>query len=90
MDKGYFIEPTVFTGVYPPHMKIVQDRKSFSGPCRLGAPPIATRKTRPARPTIRPTGFRAPSYTADPERGYQMARRVRTGSMTINGMIVDP
>ncbi len=29
-------------------------------------------------------------YTADPERGFDMARRVRSGSLTVNGMIVDP
>jgi hypothetical protein len=28
-------------------------------------------------------------YTADPERGYQLARRVRSGSVTVNGLIVD-
>jgi aldehyde dehydrogenase (NAD+) len=29
-------------------------------------------------------------YTKDPEYGYQIARRVRSGSVTVNGMIVDP
>jgi hypothetical protein len=27
--------------------------------------------------------------SADPERGYEIARRVRSGSVTVNGMIVD-
>lgn len=35
-------------------------------------------------------GLSSAVYTADPERGYRMARRLRTGSVTINGMIVDP
>ena len=34
-------------------------------------------------------GLSGAVYTADPERGYALARRMRTGSVTINGMIVD-
>jgi len=35
-------------------------------------------------------GLSGAVYTADPERGYAVARRMQTGSVTINGMIVDP
>ncbi len=35
-------------------------------------------------------GLAGAVYTADPERGYALARRIRTGTVTINGMIVDP
>ena len=34
-------------------------------------------------------GLHGAVYTADPERGYEVARRVRSGSVTVNGMIVD-
>ena len=34
-------------------------------------------------------GLHGAVYTADPERGYQIARRVRSGSVTVNGLIVD-
>ena len=34
-------------------------------------------------------GLHGAIYTADPERGYQLARRVRSGSVTVNGLIVD-
>ena len=34
-------------------------------------------------------GLHGAVYTADPERGYDVARRVRSGSVTVNGMIVD-
>jgi acyl-CoA reductase-like NAD-dependent aldehyde dehydrogenase len=35
-------------------------------------------------------GLSGAVYTSDPERGYEIARRMRTGSVTVNGMIVDP
>ena len=35
-------------------------------------------------------GLHGAVYTQDPERGYEVARRVRSGSVTVNGMIVDP
>jgi aldehyde dehydrogenase (NAD+) len=34
-------------------------------------------------------GLHGAVYTADAERGYQVARRVRSGSVTVNGLIVD-
>jgi acyl-CoA reductase-like NAD-dependent aldehyde dehydrogenase len=35
-------------------------------------------------------GLHGAVYTSDPERGYEIARRMRSGSVTVNGMIVDP
>jgi aldehyde dehydrogenase (NAD+) len=35
-------------------------------------------------------GLHGAVYTSDSERGYQIARRVRSGSVTVNGLIVDP
>jgi hypothetical protein len=34
-------------------------------------------------------GLHGAVYTADPERGFEIARRVRSGSVTVNGLIVD-
>jgi acyl-CoA reductase-like NAD-dependent aldehyde dehydrogenase len=34
-------------------------------------------------------GLHGAIYIADVERGYQVARRIRSGSVTVNGMIVD-
>ncbi len=34
-------------------------------------------------------GLHGAVYTKDPEHGYEVARRVRSGSVTVNGMIVD-
>ena len=35
-------------------------------------------------------GLHGAVYTADAERGYEIARRMRSGSVTVNGMVVDP
>jgi aldehyde dehydrogenase (NAD+) len=34
-------------------------------------------------------GLHGAVYTADAEHGYNIARQVRSGSVTVNGMIVD-
>jgi acyl-CoA reductase-like NAD-dependent aldehyde dehydrogenase len=34
-------------------------------------------------------GLHGAVYSADAEAGYAMARRMRSGSVTVNGMIVD-
>jgi len=86
LDRGYFVEPTVFTDVTP-EMKIVQDE--------IFGPVVSVLTYRDEEDAIRkannsPFGLSGAIYTRDHERGYQMARRVRTGSLTINGMIVDP
>jgi acyl-CoA reductase-like NAD-dependent aldehyde dehydrogenase len=86
LDRGYFVEPTVFTDVTP-EMKIVQDE--------IFGPVVSVLTYRNEEDAIRkannsPFGLSGAIYTRDHERGYQMARRVRTGSLTINGMIVDP
>lgn len=86
MNRGYFIEPTVFTDVTP-HMKIVKEE--------IFGPVVSVLTYRDEEEAARKAnatdyGLSGAVYTKDPERGYQMARKVRTGSMTINGMIVDP
>ena len=35
-------------------------------------------------------GLHGAVYTQDAERGYAVARRMRSGSVTVNGLIVDP
>jgi aldehyde dehydrogenase (NAD+) len=34
-------------------------------------------------------GLHGAVYTKDPEQGFEIARRVRSGSVTVNGLIVD-
>ncbi len=44
---------------------------------------------RSPKPTTRCTGCMARYTLADAEQGYRVARRIRSGSVTVNGMIVD-
>ena len=86
LDRGYYIEPTVFTDVTP-HMKIVQEE--IFGPV-VSVLTYRDEDEAAEKANNSSYGLSGAVYTVDPERGYRMARRMRTGSVTINGMIVDP
>src|SRR5262249_52907291 len=83
--RGYFVEPTVFTDVQS-RMTIAQEEIfgpvvsfiSYDGV----EDPVAK-----AHGTI--YGLHGAACTKDPERGYDVARRIRSGSVTVNGMNVD-
>jgi benzoylformate decarboxylase len=86
LDKGYYIEPTVFTDVKP-EMKIFQEE--------IFGPVVSVIGYTDDEDAIRKAndsayGLSGAVFTANPDRGYAMARRMRTGSITVNGMIVDP
>ncbi len=85
-DRGYFVEPTVFTDV---NTKMTIAQEEIFGPVvsfiSYDGIDDAIRK---ANDTV--YGLHGAVYTKDPERGYQIARRMRSGSVTVNGMIVDP
>jgi len=85
-DRGYFIEPTVFADVES-HMTIAQEE--IFGPVvsfiSYRAEDDAVRK---ANDTM--YGLHGAVYCADREHGYEVARRMRSGSITVNGMVVDP
>jgi acyl-CoA reductase-like NAD-dependent aldehyde dehydrogenase len=83
--NGWFHEPTVFADV-DPRMRIAQEE--IFGPVVSfitydGIDDAVTK----ANDTI--YGLHGAIYTADPEQGYRVARRIRSGSVTVNGMIVD-
>ncbi len=86
LDRGYFVEPTVFADV-DSRMTIAQEE--IFGPVvsfiRYDGIDDAVRK---ANDTV--YGLHGAVYTADAEHGYEVARRVRSGSVTVNGLIVDP
>jgi acyl-CoA reductase-like NAD-dependent aldehyde dehydrogenase len=85
MPRGYFIEPTVFDNV-DSSMTIAQEE--IFGPVvsfiEYDGTDDAVAK---ANDTI--YGLHGAVYSADPERAYEFARRVRSGSVTVNGMAVD-
>jgi aldehyde dehydrogenase (NAD+) len=86
LERGYFVEPTVFADVNG-SMTIAQEE--IFGPVvsfiDFDGVDDAVRK---ANDTV--YGLHGAVYTADAERGYEIARRMRSGSVTVNGMIVDP
>ncbi|HUH48980.1 MAG TPA: aldehyde dehydrogenase [Mycoplana sp.] len=86
LDTGFYVEPTVFTDVTP-DMKIVQEE--IFGPV-VSVLTYRDEADAAAKANNSPYGLSGAVYSADPERGYAMARRMRTGSVTINGLIVDP
>jgi len=86
LDKGFFIQPTVFTDVQP-DMKIAQEE--------IFGPVVSIISYTDDDDAVRKAnnstyGLSGAVFTANPERGYAIARRMQTGSVTVNGMIVDP
>jgi acyl-CoA reductase-like NAD-dependent aldehyde dehydrogenase len=86
LEKGYYIEPTVFSDVTP-EMKIFQEE--------IFGPVVSVIGYTDDEDAIRKAndttyGLSGAVFTTNPDRGYAVARRMRTGSVTVNGMIVDP
>ncbi len=85
LERGYFIEPTVFSDV---QSKMTIAQEEIFGPVvsfiTYDSPEDAIAK---ANDTI--YGLHGAVYTKDPEQGFEIARRVRSGSVTVNGLIVD-
>jgi acyl-CoA reductase-like NAD-dependent aldehyde dehydrogenase len=86
LGKGYYVEPTVFTDVRP-DMKIA--REEIFGPV-VSVMTYTDENDAIAKANDSTYGLSGAVFTSNPERGYRMARRMRTGSVTVNGMIVDP
>jgi acyl-CoA reductase-like NAD-dependent aldehyde dehydrogenase len=85
LPKGYFVEPTVFSDVTS-NMTIAQE-EIFGPVVSFISYDDIDDAIAKANSTM--YGLHGAVYTADPERGYQIARRVRSGSVTVNGLIVD-
>ena len=86
LDKGYFVEPTVFNDV---STSMTIAREEIFGPVVSF---ISYKDIDDAIEKANSTiyGLHGAVYTPDAERGYEVARRVRSGSVTVNGLIVDP
>ena len=81
LDRGYFVRPTVFTGV-DPGMRIAQEE--IFGPvlCLL---PYDTEDHAIAIANNSRFGLAGAVWSADAERADRVARRMRTGRVVING-----
>lgn len=86
LDKGFFVEPTVFTDVTP-DMKIAQEE--IFGPV-VSVISYSDENDAVNKANDSAYGLSGAIYSADAERAYRVARRVRSGHLTVNGNIVDP
>jgi len=86
LSRGFYVEPTVFTDVTA-DMKIVQEE--IFGPV-VSVLTYRDEEEAIAKANNSAFGLNASVYAASPDRAYNVARRIRSGNVTINGMIVDP
>jgi aldehyde dehydrogenase (NAD+) len=84
-SKGFFIDPTVFSDVETT-MTIAQE-EIFGPVVSFITYDDVDDAVRKANSTV--YGLHGAVYTQDAERGYAVARRVRSGSVTVNGLVVD-
>ncbi|WP_426788268.1 aldehyde dehydrogenase [Xanthomonas campestris] len=85
LPRGFFLEPTVFAGVTP-EMTIA--REEIFGPV-VSFIDYHNEEDLIAKVNASDYGLHGTVYSDDPERAYAIARRVRSGSHSINGMWVD-
>ena len=85
LNRGFFIEPTIFTDVEP---EMAVFREEIFGPV-VSFVTYADEAEMIAKANATEYGLHGAVYTADPEHGYAVARQYRAGSVTINGMVVD-
>ena len=85
-DTGWFVEPTLFTGV-DNGMTIAQEE--IFGPV-LCSIPYETEDEAVQIANDSDYGLSGSVWTADAERGLDVARRVRTGTFNINTFSLDP
>jgi acyl-CoA reductase-like NAD-dependent aldehyde dehydrogenase len=85
-DEGFFVQPTVFAGVTPA-MTIA--REEIFGPV---VSIIAYDDIDQAVAIANDTdfGLSGTVFTADAERGYAVARRIKTGNVSVNGLEMAP
>jgi aldehyde dehydrogenase (NAD+) len=86
LDRGWFVEPTVFAGV---------DNASTIAQEEIFGPVLAVISYSDVDDSVRIAndsdyGLGGSVWTTDPGRGKDVARRVRTGTIGINRYLPDP
>ena len=86
LDRGFFVEPTVFAGL---DNSAAISRNEVFGPVLVVIPydgdDDAVRLANDSD-----YGLGGTVWTSDPDRGAAIARRVRTGAVGVNGFTLDP
>ncbi len=85
-ERGFFVEPTVFGDVNP-DMTIAQEE--IFGPV-VSVIAYDDENDAVAKANATRYGLNGAVFGSDIERAFALAQRIRTGGLTINGMIVDP
>ncbi|WP_028934195.1 aldehyde dehydrogenase family protein [Pseudonocardia spinosispora] len=86
LDKGYFVRPTVFTGVTP-DMRIAQEE--------IFGPVLSVIKYSSEEEAIQIAndseyGLGGAVQSSDPARAFKVASKIRTGMVGLNGAGLDP
>ncbi|WP_435581553.1 aldehyde dehydrogenase [Amycolatopsis thermoflava] len=84
LERGWFVEPTIFTDVAP-DMRIAQEE--IFGPV-LSVLSFDTEDEAAAIANNSTYGLNGSVFTADPEHALAFARRIRTGTVELNGNVV--
>jgi aldehyde dehydrogenase (NAD+) len=85
LNRGYYVEPTVFADV-DPDMTIFKEE--IFGPV-VSFVDYEDESDMIAKANATAYGLHGAIYTQDAEHGFAVARDYRAGSVTINGMMVD-
>ncbi|MFI6785058.1 aldehyde dehydrogenase family protein [Micromonospora sp. NPDC050276] len=86
LDKGWFVKPTIFTGVTN-QMRIA--REEIFGPV-LVVIPFEDDEEAIKIANDTPYGLQAHVFSGDPERAQRVARQVEAGTVLINRVFGDP
>ncbi len=82
MNRGYYVEPTIFTNVEP-DMTIAKEE--IFGPV-VSVMPYDDEEDAIRIANESTYGLSGAVFTKDPEKGLALARRIRTGNVTVNGL----
>ncbi|CUU59719.1 Acyl-CoA reductase [Parafrankia irregularis] len=86
LDRGWFVEPTIFADVDP---KATISQEEIFGPV-LAVIPYDDDDAAVAIANDTDFGLGGSVWTSDPERGAEFAARVRSGTIGVNGYVNDP
>src|SRR5690606_26032241 len=86
LDRGFYVSPTIFADVSPT-MTIA--REEIFGPV-VSIIPYRDEDDAAAKANATVFALNGAVYSRDADRAIRFARRMRTGGLTINGLIVDP